>query len=306
MEKQKSSLPYVIRSMRPLSLVVGGLFFFLGIGIVKYLGYTILWDRLWLGLGMAILLQVSSYLLNAQYEFLEATSPLRKMQKDVPIEDQAVMKRIPKQGFLMLSITTLTAGAVLTVVMVSEGAISLPTLIILGSGFLLAFFYAVPPLRLINRGYGELAEAILVASLVPAFAFQIQTGELHRFILVFAFPLIALFLAMRIAQSLEKYALDLKLGRRTLLVTLGWQRSMALHNILIGAGYLLLVIGGLTGLPWSLTWPGLLTIPIGIFQIYQLNQIAAGAKPGWLVLRLTAASLLVLTVYLIILALLTG
>lgn len=306
MDQKKSSLPLLLRYVRPWTLLIGALFYAFGIGIVKYLGQPILWERVWLGLGMVVMLLLSSYLLNAHFELLEALSPLRKMQRDPEKEDHQVIERIPRQGLLMLSITTMTAGAVLTVIMVTEGAINLPTLIILGVSFLLAFFYAVPPIRLIYTGYGELAEAVLITSMIPAFAFLTQTGEMHRFLLIFSFPFIAFYVAMRIALSFQRFGRDVKLGQRTLLVVLGYQKSTTLHNLLLATGYLTLVIGGIMGLPWALTWPGLLTIPICFFQTWQLIQIGIGAKPAWRVLRLTASSLLALTVYLILLALLTG
>ena len=306
MENRSSSLPILIRYAHPWSLLAGVLFYSLGISIVKYLGHPILWDRLWLALGMIVMLQLSSYFLKAHFDLVDAANPLRRLQNDTPKDDQQALDRLPKQGVLILSITTLTAGAVLTVVMVTAGAINLPTLIILGLAFLLAFFYAVPPIRLVYSGYGELTEAILIAGLIPAFAFLIQTAELHRFLLILSFPMVALYLAMRIALSFESYALDLKLAHKSLLIAIGWQRALVFHNILIPITYLLLGFGGLAGFPWSLTWPGLLTIPIGIFQMWQINQIGAGAKPAWRLLRLTASSLIGLSVYLISLAFITG
>jgi hypothetical protein len=59
------------------------------------------------------------------------------------------------------------------------------------------------------------------------------------------------------------------------------------------------------GLPWSLTWPGLLALPIGLFEIIQINQISGGSKPRWTVLNFTASALIGLTVYFITLALWT-
>lgn len=306
MNQKPSALPLIIQYARPWTLLAGTLFYTLGIGFVKYLGHSLLWDRLWIGLGMIMLLQVSSYLLKAHFDLIEASSPLYKTQKDLQEDDQQALSSIPRQGLLVLSITTLTAGAFLTVIMAAEGALNLPTLFILGIAFLLAFFYAVPPLRLVYSGYGELSEAVLIASLVPAFAFLLQMGELHRFLLVFSFPFIALYMAMRIALSLQSYSRQLKMGHKTLLIALGWQRAMRFHNILIPAGYFLLLLGALLGIPWSLTWPGLLTLPLGIFQMWQINQISSGSKPGWLLLRLTAGSLTGVTTYLVILALLTG
>ena len=76
---------------------------------------------------------------------------------------------------------------------------------------------------------------------------------------------------------------------------LTWEPGMNLHNILILCSYLLLVMALLLGLPWSLGWPGLLTFPIGIYQIWQMRQIANGVKPNWKVLNFTATGLKILS-----------
>ncbi len=87
------------------------------------------------------------------------------------------------------------------------------------------------------------------------------------------------------------------------MVRIGWERGIPLHNILILAFYLLIGVAVLTGLPWSLSWPVLLTLPVGLFLIWQMLQLAAGAKPRWKLLRYTAVGLLVVILYLYMLGL---
>lgn len=306
MQKRKSSIPTLIRFSRPWTLLAGVLFFVLGAGIARYLGQPFFWNNFWLGLGMILLLLESSFLLKVYFDLVEGENPLLKSQKDLRPEDPESLQRIPKQGLLILSLATLTAGAVLTVIQISSGAIAPPTLVILGAAFLLAFFYAVPPLRLVNTGFGDLAEALLLAGLIPAFSYLLQSGEVHRFLLIFALPFTALYLSVRIAISLQSYARDLKLARKNFLITLGWQRAMLIHNLIIPVFYVLMVLASLVGLPWQLTWPVLLTIPLGGFQVWQMMQIAAGAKPQWRILTLTSTALLGLSAYLLALALWTA
>lgn len=305
MEKRPSSLPILIRFSRPWVLLMGVLFYFMGAGVVQYLGQPFFWQRFWLGLAMILLLQESSHLLKAYFDLIESEKPLLKTQKNLSSDDPESLQRIPKQGLLILSLATLTAGAVLTVIQLSSGAIHFSGLVILGTAFLLAFFYAVPPLRLVNTGFGDLAEALLMAGLIPAFAFLLQTGEMHRFLLILALPFSGLYLAIRIALSLQSYARDLKLGHKNFLITLGWQRALTIHNYLLPIFYGLLLLGNLLGFPWALTWPALLTLPIAGFQVWQMLQIAAGGKPQWRLLNLTCAALIGLTTYLLSLALWT-
>jgi 1,4-dihydroxy-2-naphthoate octaprenyltransferase len=306
MNKSPSTFSILVRYARPAMLVAGVLFYLLGAGMARYLGHPILWARFWVGLAAVILLQLTSYFLKAYYDMVDATSPLRRMQKDEEDEDQKAASKLPQQGVLMVGTTSMTAGAVLAVLMFTMGAVNLTLFLFLGIAFLLSFFYAVPPLRLVYSGYGELVESIVMANLFPALAFILQTGELHRYLAMLTFPLLAFFLAVRLVLSLEKYAQYLKYGYKTMMVVLGWQRGMRIHNLLIPAGYLLIAMAFTLGLPWSLTWPALLTVPIGLFEIIQINQISNGAPPNWRLLNLTAVALIGMAVYLMSLALWTG
>jgi 1,4-dihydroxy-2-naphthoate octaprenyltransferase len=294
-----SNFQILARYLRPWSLLAGMLTYFLGSGIAKYLGHGIQYNRFWAGMLLLILLLLASSTLKLYYDLIDAASPLRRIQKDQDEIDLAAAQRLSRPAVLLAAFTLLTAGAALTVTLFAEGAIALPGMVILGAAFLLAFFYGVPPVRLAYRGYGELSEAILITSFSPAWAYILQTGDLHRLLYMLTFPLLGLFLAMRLAQNLEHYASDLKLVRRTMMIMIGWQRGMQFHNVLILASYLLLVVAAAFNLPWALTWPGLLSLPVGLYQIYQMSQIAAGAKPSWRLLRLTSAATFALTAYLI-------
>lgn len=305
--KSEVTTPKVFfRFSRPVILLGGVLFYTLGVGIARYLGQPILATQFWLGLAAIITLLLASHYLKAYYDLLDMANPLRRMMRDSGDQEFLENAKSLRQPTLLFSFSTLTAGAVLTVLLIAAGSIDLPILVILGMGFLIAFFMGVPPLRLAHTGFGELAEAVLMCNLIPAFAFMLQFGELHRLVPMLTFPLLALYLAARLALSFPHYSFDTKYRRRTALTMLGWQRGMVLHNLLIPLAYVLLAIAALIGLSWNLTWPALLTLPVGLFEIYQMRQIAFGAKPGWKLLRLTAVVLPALTAYLITIALWTS
>jgi hypothetical protein len=52
-------------------------------------------------------------------------------------------------------------------------------------------------------------------------------------------------------------------------------------------------------MPLRLAWPAFLTLPVGIYQIWQVNRIAAGAPTRWRLLTFTALVLFGLTAYLL-------
>jgi 1,4-dihydroxy-2-naphthoate octaprenyltransferase len=160
-----------------------------------------------------------------------------------------------------------------------------------------ALLYAIPPFRLINRGFGEPVLAILLAYLIPSIGFLLQTVSYHRFLAILVFPLTALALATFIAFDFPSYARDRKYARGTLLVRIGWERAVPVHNILIVLAYLLLLFAPLFGISLALIWPGLLTAPFAIFQIFTLRQITLGGKPVWNMLTVTAIAIFALTAY---------
>jgi 1,4-dihydroxy-2-naphthoate octaprenyltransferase len=138
-----------------------------------------------------------------------------------------------------------------------------------------------------------------VANLVPAFAFLLQTGELHRLLAMATFPLTLLHLAMMLAFEFPDYATDSRLGKRTLLVRMGWQRAVVLNNLLILGAYLTLGLAVVFGLPFYIALPSLLTLPLGLLQIWQMRRIAEGARPNWTALTLTGIALFSIVAYLL-------
>jgi 1,4-dihydroxy-2-naphthoate octaprenyltransferase len=166
--------------------------------------------------------------------------------------------------------------------------------------------YATPPLRLAYSGYGELIQAIGVANLFPALGYLLQVGDLHNLLALMTFPLTFLVLASLLARSLQRYMEDLRRERQTMLVRVGWERGMTLHNALIAMAYLALVIAVFAGLPRNLALPAFLSLPVAVYQIWQMNNIAQGVKPRWRLLAWTALASAGLAAYFMAFALWTG
>lgn len=294
----------LVRLARPHFLVGAALLYALGVGVARFLGTSIDWGVYLLGQAWISIIQLSTHFLNEYYDApIDAQNPNRTFfsggSGSLRDENQENGQGLPRELALWLGISCLAIAASLTVLIINTVA---PGGIIVGVMFLIflgAFFYSTPPVRLEASGYGELTTSFLVANLVPAFAFLLQYGEFHRLLAMATFPLTPLHLSMMIAFELPDYASDLKFDKNTLLVRMGWQRGMILHNIMILIAYFLLGIGAIFGLPLSIALPGFLTLPLGIFQIWMMNRIAGGARPNWKALTFTAASLVGVTSYLL-------
>lgn len=297
-----SSWRELLRLARPWVLLGCILFYAVGAGIAHFLGMPIDFPTYLTGQACVLLLAFSSAYLSEYFSMLEHPMRSRGQNSNRPPEEFVRLRT----ALIQAAAVALTVAAVLTVLLFNHGAMNPTVMVFWGTAFLLAFFYAVPPLHLAKSGYGELVTTLFLTSITPVFAFALQTGETHRLLILLTFPLTAMFIAMMLATELESYYTDIKEGRKTLMVAVGWQRGMSLHNIMVLMSYFLIGLAAALRLPWSLTWPMLLTAPVGFFQMWQMWQISIGQQPRWRLLRITALASLGLMAYLIAFALWTG
>jgi 1,4-dihydroxy-2-naphthoate octaprenyltransferase len=283
---------------RPLFLVGGALVYALGAGIARYLGAPIDWGLYILGQIYVTTMQLSAHYLNEYFD-----SPAdRDNPNRTPFSggSGAVGEgKLSRETVVWASLTTLTILASLTVLLINIAPVSPLLLSIIVLAFLGSFFYSVPPVRLAYSGYGELTTSIVVANLVPIFAFTLQYQELHRLLLMTTFPLTSLHLAMMIVFEFPDYLNDIKYEKLTLLVRVGWQRGMVLHNILILTAFLLLGLAAIFGLSLAIVLPVFIALPLGVLQIWQMRRIGAGAKPNWTTVGFTAVVLFGSVAYLL-------
>jgi 1,4-dihydroxy-2-naphthoate octaprenyltransferase len=288
----------LIRLSRPLFLLGGVLVYGLGVGIARYLGAPIDWSLYIIGQAYVTTMQLSAQYLN---EYFDAPADQQNPNR-TPFSggSGAVGEgKLSQETVMWAALTALTVLASLTVVLISVVQLTplLVTLVVLA--FAGSFFYSTPPVRLSQTGYGELSTSILVANLVPIFAFVLQTGEMHRLLVMSTFPLTTLHLAMMIVFEFPDFLNDLKFEKLTLLVRVGWERGMVLHNILILTTFLLLGLAATFGLPWAIALPAFIPLPIGLLQIWQMRRIAAGGKPNWTTMAFTAVVLFGSVTYLL-------
>jgi 1,4-dihydroxy-2-naphthoate octaprenyltransferase len=288
----------IILLSRPLFLLGGALVYALGVGMARYLGAPIDWGLYFLGQAYVTTMQLSAQYLNEYFD-----SPAdRSNPNRTPFSggSGAVGEgKLSQETVMWAALTALTILASLTVVMINVTPLSPLLVTIVGLAFLGSFFYSAPPIKLANSGYGELTTSILVANLVPIFAFVLQFGELHRLLLMSTFPLTALHLAMMIVFEFPDYLNDLKFEKYTLLVRVGWERGMVLHNILILSAFLLLGIAATLGLSFAIVLPAFIPLLLGLLQIWQMRRITAGVKPNWTTIGFTSAVLFGSVAYLL-------
>ena len=280
----------LLRLSRPLYVTFATLTYILGAGIARYLGVMQNIAVFWLGLGGIILAQFSMSLLT------EALRPVEQPSDDNENRPERVLLR---NAALTISIAALGAAAVIAIMLSQQGALSPVTMVFLGLSLLSVLAYAVPPLRLVDAGFGEFTLAVHIAVIAPALGFALQGGEYHRLVAIISFPLTLLALAYFLILGFPTFTADEKYDRRTLLRSIGWQRAVPLHHSLVLGAYVLLASSQFFGLAWGLIWPSLLTLPFGLMQIFWLRNISQGAKPIWNLLTVNALAVFGLTAYLL-------
>ena len=196
-------------------------------------------------------------------------------------------------AFISLALAATTASAALV-----TGALPVLVWPILLVSFIAAFSYSAPPLRLINTGYGEIVAAVVVAGLTPTLGYVVQTGEIHRLLLMSTTPLMALCFAMILAFELPDYAVDAKFDKRTFMVRMGWSSAMKAHDLAIIFSIFSLAIAFLFGLPPRVALGALIPVPLGLAQIWQMRRIRQGFPPRWSSWTFSALALFALTAYL--------
>jgi len=291
------SIRLFIRLTRPIFLLGGFLLFALGGGIAYYQGAEINWEIYFIGQAWVTMLQLSTQFLNEYFNSPEdATNTNRTFLTGG--SGSLLPGALPRRTALLGALSSLAILASLTVLFFAYQITNPGILFIMVLSFLGAFFYSVPPIRLERSGYGELTTSILIAFLLPLFSFMLQNGEYQRIVLMTTFPLVTMHLAMLLAFELPDYGSDLRNEKRTLMIRLGWNKGIILHNLLILSTFFLLFIGSFYGIPKLIFLSGVFVLPLGLFQIWQMQRIVNGGKPNWNLLTIAGLALFSLLAYL--------
>jgi 1,4-dihydroxy-2-naphthoate octaprenyltransferase len=280
----------LIKLARPFHLVLATLSYSLGTGIARYLGNTILPAAFGLGLLAILALQASAYWLVEYFRL-----PLTPLEEDETIRE----RESTRAGLFHSALALLTVSGAIILTLFIARLLPLPGGILFGLAVLILVAYSVPPLHLVDTGYGELILAVSMGTLFPALAFFLQTGEFHRLLTYATFPTTLLALSYLLVNNFPTFATDQKLGRHSLLTRLTWQKAVPLHHILILASFLFFAVSPFFGIPWGLDWPVFFAFPFAILQIIWLQRIAGGGRAYWRFLASLSVAVFGLTVYLI-------
>ena len=278
--------------MKPIDLLFLLTANLLGLSISHYLGNESQWSGFWNGLLFFLCILIGAKLIG---KYLQIQTPpyskeIKKKQETIFI---TLMSGV---AFIAISIIPLVS-------LIINHFINPINILFISLGIFVIGMIEIFPSQTSQWGMEEFFKAFLHANIIPAFAFSLQVSLYHRLVFLLTFPLFFLYLAFFIVENISSIY-DLKNeSPGSLIKKIGSFAVLRLHNLSLLMGYLFLLAGTFFELPWKLIWPALMTIPIVLIQIWQVNQILSGRKPNMMVLKFTAASIALFTAYFSILSL---
>ena len=284
----------LVQHIRPLHLMTLIVLYFLGVGFGRYLGQRIDLAPLLLGLFWILILSIG---LNFMGDYFQTPFDWGWVRKKQGENDSQEKDR--DEVLLYISVASLAVGAVLTVILGVFGSLSLSSGLVMASYFLLYCLIIIPGISLDLSGIGEFFTSIILVVLPPAIGYLLQAGEFHRFLYLGIFPLFPLHLAVILVLRLKTYPVDIRKDRKTLLVRLGWQRGVYLHNLMVLSGFLLFGVALIFGMPFRLILPVFFTLPVAGYLIWYLASLEDGAPVRWPLITLLSLVIFFLPVYLI-------
>ena len=277
----------MFRFLRTIHLLLAALTYSFGASLSDYLGASVNPVSFWLGLFIILLAQITMNLLADVFRL--DTEPFHE-------KETRTQRQILRNNLLYTSLACVAVVSFAVYILFASGLIAFPSLLFLLVSASTVIVYAVPPLRFVNRGAGELLIAVHLAYIIPSIAFTLQADEVHRF-LVLTIPLTFLAFSYFMVNTFQSFFQDQRLNRVTLLVRLGWERVVPLHHVVILFAYMLFFLSPTFNLSLSLVRSAFLTLPFALFQIFLLRNISLGAKPNWILLHATSLAVFGLTTY---------
>ena len=290
-ESTKMILRTLLKIIKPFQLVSLVFSYLLGGGLVQYVREMRSWPVFIQGGVLIILVHLS----------LECLRLLQRLAVPRNRPDRMSLKeaRLVRLLSTILAATLLTVATTIFITWMRTGVVwqGLVILItaVLAVGGLYYFSQAIEALM----RFELLIEVVFFIVIPPALAYFLQSNDLNRLLTMVVIALVPGYLTNRLLALLKRFGSDHKTGVATIVIIMGWENTMLLHNALIFLTYLLFALIALLGFPWLLIWPVFLSLPIGLLEIWLMERVKRGMKPLWGIMQFATACVLWIPMYLI-------
>lgn len=291
----KESDPQAVRDFlgqtHPILLVQGLLLYGLGAAVASYLGFSVRPVPYLAGQVIVLALQVGAHYLEGHFAAAHLTF-------NPGLRNETVGETAPDRWSLYAAVGAFGSAAIVTSLLVAAGELGLTGSLVIILAAVAGVAFSLPPLRLKYSGYGELLAAVGLSVLIPAFAFLLQTDQVHRLVFMTAAPLTCFTFAALLIDQLANYGRDQFRDEGGLMLRLGWETGMRIHDTALLVGFAIQVMLIYLGFPRRVALGGLLGVPLGFALIWYLGKIREGTPPRWTALRLGSRGLVGLMTYL--------
>lgn len=171
---------------------------------------------------------------------------------------------VPRGLALRASIFCLALTITLALLFVAFGVLTWLAVGIVSLGLMGGWFYSMPPLALIRRGWGEIDNALLGGFLMPLIAYASQTGKVTSVSIAGCLPVSLAVMLNLLGVHWADRAADRAAGRATLVVRLG-ERTTELFLLLLMATYISCIPMLIAGVPVIVIASLLVTLPLALW-----------------------------------------
>ncbi len=237
------------------------------------------WDLFLLTLLGAILIQIATNMFNDYFDFKSGNDLQVKHQNPFAGGGRILTAGLitPTKHFLVSSAFLLLGCLIGLYFVFVQGLTSLFWLGLIG--VISSYFYVGPPFKLAHRGIGELIVGLNFGPVMTLGAYYVQTGTWTSVTEPFlaSIPIGLLIAAVLWINEFPDMEADKAVGKKTLVLRLGYARSIRVYIGLVGGAYLLILVYALLAIFTSLqvtsfaTLIALLSIPLALRAVRVLR-----------------------------------
>src|SRR5215831_10834794 len=238
------------------------------------------WDLFLLTLLGASLIHISTNMLNDYFDYKSGNDLMVKHQNPFAGGGRILTAGLVTQSkHLAVSLTSLSLGCLIGFYLILAHGLAM--LFWLGLvGVVSSYFYVGPPLRLAYRGIGEIIVGLNFGPIMTLGAYYVQTGSWTNLTEPFlaSLPIGLLIAAVLWINEFPDTDADRAVGKKTLVLRLGYLRSVSVFIALLALSYLLVIayallrgIGYLQITSYT-TLIVLLSLPLGIKAVRVLRS----------------------------------
>ena len=140
-------------------------------------------------------------------------------------------------------------------------------IVILGAS-LVGWFYSAPPVRLISRGFGEIAVAFVIGFAIPGLGYLGVRGQFDPLFVYFVIPFILYGLTLSLSLHAPDVEVDRMGNKRNLTVRLGQRRSFLLILAMVSSATLTFCIYSFQN--------AFLIVDFGMIVLFSVIPLVAG------------------------------